>query len=186
VATTPTPAPPPPPAPRPSNNETINVAGAGAGNAASGELVITSSPNATANAAAAKTAGTPAATPAKSTPTAAPAAPAVNTALNTPPKQSQPSATVATAGTQVVGLAATSVMVQLSSQKTDDGARATYKDLQAHYPKILGSYDVNVQRADLGDRGVYYRARIGPFSGADAKRLCDDLKSAGGDCLLTN
>ena len=76
-------------------------------------------------------------------------------------------------------------MVQISSQKNEEGARATFKELQIRYPKILGGYDVNVQRADLGDRGVFYRARVGPFSQADAKRLCDDLKAAGGDCLLS-
>ena len=77
-------------------------------------------------------------------------------------------------------------MVQVSSQKSEDGARATFKDLQAHYPKILGNYPVDIQRADLGDKGVFFRARVGPFSQSDAQKLCDDLKSAGGDCLLTH
>ena len=77
-------------------------------------------------------------------------------------------------------------MVQISSQRTEAGARATSNDLQAHYPKILGGYGANIQRADLGDKGVFYRARLGPFAPADAKRMCDDLKAAGGDCLLTN
>ena len=76
-------------------------------------------------------------------------------------------------------------MIQMSSQRTEEGARATFKDLQARYAKIIGGYDVSIQRADLGDKGVFYRARIGPFSAADAKRLCDDIKVSGGDCLLT-
>ena len=38
-------------------------------------------------------------------------------------------------------------MVQISSQKNEEGARATFKELQIRYPKILGGYDVNVQRA---------------------------------------
>jgi hypothetical protein len=75
-------------------------------------------------------------------------------------------------------------LVQISSQRTEDAARATYKDLQARYPTILGRYDVNIQRADLGDRGIFYRVRVGPFSQADAQHLCDDLRSAGGDCVL--
>jgi len=81
--------------------------------------------------------------------------------------------------------AATSgVLVQISSQRTEDAARATYKDLQARYPQILGRYDVNIQKADLGDRGTFYRVRVGPFPQADAQHLCDDLRSAGGDCVL--
>jgi cell division septation protein DedD len=80
--------------------------------------------------------------------------------------------------------ATSGVLVQISSQRTEDAARATYRDLQARYPNILGSYDVNVQRADLPDRGTFYRVRVGPFSQNDAQRLCDDLRQAGGDCVL--
>jgi hypothetical protein len=75
-------------------------------------------------------------------------------------------------------------LVQISSQKSEDAARATYRELQARYPNILGRYDVNIQRADVPDRGTFYRVRVGPFSAGDAQRLCDDLKSAGGDCVL--
>jgi hypothetical protein len=80
--------------------------------------------------------------------------------------------------------ATSGVLVQISSQRTEDAARATYRDLQARYPNILGSYDVNIQRADVPDRGTFYRVRVGPFSQSDAQRLCDDLRSAGGDCVL--
>lgn len=75
-------------------------------------------------------------------------------------------------------------LVQISSQKSEDAARATYRELQRRYPNILGRYEVNIQRADVPDRGTFYRVRVGPFSGGDAQRLCDDLKSAGGDCVL--
>jgi cell division septation protein DedD len=80
---------------------------------------------------------------------------------------------------------ASGMMVQVSSQKSEDAARATYRDLQARYKGIIGTYEPNIQRADLGDRGVYYRVRVGPFASADAQRLCDALKGAGGDCVLT-
>ncbi len=76
------------------------------------------------------------------------------------------------------------VLVQVSAQRTEDAARSTYRSLQARYPSILGPYQAAIIRADLGDRGIYYRVRIGPFSGNDATRLCDDLKSAGGECIL--
>ena len=39
-------------------------------------------------------------------------------------------------------------------------------------------------RADLGEKGIYYRVRVGPFNDGDAARLCGDLKAAGGDCIL--
>lgn len=76
------------------------------------------------------------------------------------------------------------VLVQVSSQRTEDAARATFRDLQARFPRILGQFGVNIQRADIGERGTFFRVRVGPFSARDAERLCDDLKSAGGDCIL--
>jgi hypothetical protein len=76
------------------------------------------------------------------------------------------------------------MLVQISSQRSEDAARATYRDLQARYPNVLGNYQPNIQRADLGERGVYYRVRVGPFAGSDAQRVCDALKAAGGDCVL--
>ncbi|WP_421724105.1 SPOR domain-containing protein [Bauldia sp.] len=90
------------------------------------------------------------------------------------------------AGTVPAGPAAGTggVLVQVSAQRTEEAARSTYRELQARYPGILGPYQAAIIRADLGDRGIYYRVRIGPFSDSDAARLCDDLKAAGGDCLL--
>lgn len=89
-----------------------------------------------------------------------------------------------TPGTQPAAATAGGTLVQISSQRTEDAARATYRDLQARYPNILGKYDVNIQRADVPDRGTFYRVRVGPFSQGDAQHLCDDLRSAGGDCVL--
>ena len=81
-------------------------------------------------------------------------------------------------------LVAGGMMVQVSSQRSQDAAQATFRDLQARYPSILGGYGINVQRADLGDRGIYYRVRVGPFASTNAQSLCTELKNAGGDCIL--
>jgi hypothetical protein len=185
---------PAPAAPRPSSNETLNVAGAGAGNAPNGELVITPNGNLPA-------AGTPA--PGTTTVAANTPRPVTPAAPATPRPASSPGAGPATTGSvaslpsgRASGPAGTApaagatlpggTMVQVSSQRTEEGARATFKDLQAHYASILGTYPVDIQRADLGSRGVFYRARVGPFAAADARRLCDDLKAAGGDCILVS
>jgi hypothetical protein len=76
------------------------------------------------------------------------------------------------------------MLVQVSSQRSEEAALSTYNDLKKRFPSILGSYEANIQRADLGAKGVYYRVRVGPFAANDAQRLCDALKGAGGDCLL--
>ena len=75
-------------------------------------------------------------------------------------------------------------LVQVSSQKTEEGAISSYRSLQQRYPNILGSFKPTIVRADLGAKGVYYRVRVGPFSGGDATRLCEDLKAAGADCII--
>src|SRR5262249_61831579 len=78
------------------------------------------------------------------------------------------------------------VLVQISAQKSEEAAKSTYHDLQAKFPTILGSLDPNIQRADLGEKGIYYRVRVGPFTSADAQRICGDLKAAGGSCILAH
>jgi hypothetical protein len=78
------------------------------------------------------------------------------------------------------------VLVQMSAQKSEEAAKSTYHDLQVKYPTILGSLDANIQRADLGEKGVYFRVRVGPFASADAQRICGDLKAAGGSCILAH
>ena len=42
-----------------------------------------------------------------------------------------------------------------------------------------------MKKADLGERGIYYRAQVGPFASSDqANELCRALKAQGGDCLV--
>ena len=77
------------------------------------------------------------------------------------------------------------IMVQLSSHKSEGEAQSTYRALQAKYPDQLGSRSATVRRADLGDKGIYYRSMVGPFgSSEDASRFCSNLKAAGGTCII--
>ena len=49
----------------------------------------------------------------------------------------------------------------------------------------LGSRPPVIKRADLGDKGVYYRTMVGPFrSTEEAAKFCGNLKSAGGQCVI--
>ena len=74
--------------------------------------------------------------------------------------------------------------VQLSAQKSENTAKSTYHDLQAKFSTIFGKLDPNIQRADLGDKGVYYRLRIGPFASAEARKICGSYQAAGGNCFI--
>jgi hypothetical protein len=76
-------------------------------------------------------------------------------------------------------------VVQVSSQKTEADAQSSYRALQNKFPSVLGSRSPLIKRADLGDKGVYYRAMVGPFSSSDeASQFCGSLKSAGGQCVV--
>lgn len=75
--------------------------------------------------------------------------------------------------------------MQVSSQRSEADANASYRTLQARYPNVLAGRAAFVRRADLGNRGVYYRALVGPFTTAEqAAQLCSSLKAAGGQCII--
>ncbi|MEH2590050.1 SPOR domain-containing protein [Bradyrhizobium sp. AZCC 1721] len=76
-------------------------------------------------------------------------------------------------------------LVQVSSQKNEADAQASYRALQSKFPSVLGSHSSLVKRVDLGEKGVYYRAFAGPFgSSEEAAQVCSSLKSAGGQCFV--
>jgi hypothetical protein len=159
-----------PPPPAAVADDTAAIAGNG-----NGELAITPVPEIGGGSSVAETPQAPAPEPEPPAVAAAPPAPAAVAAVeSTAPIDLGQSPPPPSGG----------MLVQISSQRTEDAARATYRDLQTRYPGILGSYDVNIQRAEIPDRGTFYRVRVGPFSASDAQRLCNDLKAAGGDCIL--
>jgi cell division septation protein DedD len=81
--------------------------------------------------------------------------------------------------------AAGGYMVQISSQRSEADAHASYRAMQAKYRGVLGGHEGVVRRADLGARGTYYRAMVGPFASAsEAGQLCSQLKAAGGQCII--
>ncbi|WP_366558574.1 SPOR domain-containing protein [Rhodopseudomonas sp.] len=76
-------------------------------------------------------------------------------------------------------------LVQISSQRSEAEARSSFRTLQGKFPSVLGSHPPLIKRADLGDKGVYYRAMVGPFgSPEEASQFCGSLKSAGGQCVV--
>lgn len=108
-------------------------------------------------------------------PTPAAPAPRVRTATAPVPARPEPSATAGAGG----------VLVQLSSQKTEAEATASFRSLQAKFPDELGGRHPIVRRADLGTKGVFYRTMVGPFASAqEANQFCANYKAAGGHCVV--
>ncbi|WP_245302300.1 SPOR domain-containing protein, partial [Bradyrhizobium sp. LTSP885] len=104
-------------------------------------------------------------------PDPAPAAPPTRIASTTPA-----SAPVSSGG----------YLVQVSSQRNEADAQASYRTLQGKYRSVLGSQPLVVKRVDLGEKGVFYRALAGPLaSSEEASQLCKSLMAAGGpQCVI--
>jgi SPOR domain len=100
-----------------------------------------------------------------------------------PARVGKPAATE-TASTAPVGSGG-GYAVQVLSQHNKEGLQSSFHALQAKYPKLLGGREPTVRRADLGAKGVYYRAMVGPFVSAEqANELCSNLKAAGASCVV--
>jgi cell division septation protein DedD len=75
--------------------------------------------------------------------------------------------------------------VQVASQRSAAEARASFRALRAKFPNQLGGREPIVRRTDLGAKGIYYRAMVGPFASMEkAAGMCRALKAAGCNCFV--
>jgi cell division septation protein DedD len=96
-----------------------------------------------------------------------------------------PARLAATNAVQTAPSAGGDYLVQVSSEKNEAHARDSYRALQKKFSAALGSRPPVIKRADLGDKGVYYRTMVGPFGTTeDATQFCANLKTAGGKCVV--
>jgi hypothetical protein len=96
-----------------------------------------------------------------------------------------PTRLAATNAVQSVSSAGGGYLVQISSDKNEADAQASYRAMQNKFPAVLRSRPPVIKRADLGKKGVYYRTMIGPFGSTEAAaQFCGNLKSAGGQCHI--
>lgn len=113
------------------------------------------------------------------------ASPARAQARPTPPTQTAAVAPQASAPAVASSNGGGGSFVQISSQRSEAEAQAAFRGLQAKFPTQLGGRELLVHKADLGAKGTYYRAMVGPFANpGEAAELCSSLKAAGGQCLV--
>ena len=75
-------------------------------------------------------------------------------------------------------------VVQLSAQRSEAEAQAAFRTLQTKYA-VLSGRDPLIRRKDLGEKGIFFAAQVGPFGvKGDADQLCETLKAAGGACFV--
>jgi hypothetical protein len=74
--------------------------------------------------------------------------------------------------------------IQLASVRSEAEASAEWKRLQARFPAVLGGLSLQVSKADLGDKGVFYRVHGGGVDEVRARSACDQLKSQNVGCVV--
>ncbi len=76
-------------------------------------------------------------------------------------------------------------VVQIAALRSSEAADAEWGKATRARPQMFRGANKSIQRADLGQKGVFYRLRAGAFeSRADASEFCDALKADGGQCIV--
>lgn len=74
-------------------------------------------------------------------------------------------------------------VVQLAAFRDEPTARAEFRKLQKKHTGLAG-LTADIQKADLGAKGIYYRLRAGYMDKTRAASLCAALKGEGQACLV--
>jgi hypothetical protein len=75
-------------------------------------------------------------------------------------------------------------VLQIGAYKSQADADAAWKTYKGKHAALLSGYNSDVQQADLGEKGTWYRLRVGGLGDKEvATALCDRLKADGGACI---
>lgn len=75
-------------------------------------------------------------------------------------------------------------VVQVASHKTPEEAQNAWTNLRQQYGQIFTGRNADIRKVDLGDRGTFYRAMVGPMNREQANALCQNLKTQGAGCIV--
>ncbi len=127
----------------------------------------------------------PASAPAAQTPPASARAAQTQTA-SAPAAQTPPaSAPAAQPSPASAASIAPGYLIQIAAVREPERAESEWGRLQRQHPDTLRGLKLFVVRADLGDKGVFWRLRAGPFADeAAAKTRCADLAKRKVGCMV--
>lgn len=75
--------------------------------------------------------------------------------------------------------------IQLGALRSPSAAKRAWATAQKKHPRLLGKRKLDIERATVPNKGVYYRVQSGPMADAKAaKVLCDALKRRKQGCFL--
>jgi len=76
-------------------------------------------------------------------------------------------------------------VAQLAALQSEAAVDQAWRRLSSRAPQLFAPARLDVERADLGPRGVYYRVRAGYFPDrANATRFCERIRQMGQDCIV--
>ncbi len=75
--------------------------------------------------------------------------------------------------------------VQIAAQRSEAEAEASVRNVQSRYGSLFPGKAPYIERADLGQKGIFYRVRVPAGSLQEASAICSAIKSNGGDCMAS-
>ncbi len=114
-------------------------------------------------------------------------------ALNAPDEKTSPQATPPVSQPQKMAktvnpikpLATAGYVLQLMSSKNEAGVKSAWEKIKAKNADLIKGLPGSIVKADLGNKGIYYRLRLGPVQTSDkAKAVCNSLKERKVGCFI--
>jgi hypothetical protein len=76
-------------------------------------------------------------------------------------------------------------VAQLAALQSEAATEAAWRRYASRAPDLFRDARLDVERADLGQRGIYYRVRAGYFADREnASRFCERIRQMGQDCIV--
>lgn len=76
-------------------------------------------------------------------------------------------------------------LVQLAALRDVPAAQKVWSQMVEAYPDMFAGAEMDIQRADLGARGIFYRVRVSAFADREAAdQFCNALKARNETCIV--
>lgn len=93
--------------------------------------------------------------------------------------------TTASATTSTTAPPSGRYLIQIASTQEETAIEREWRRLLVRHSEVLGEKQKYVKRADLGDKGIWYRLQVGPFAQRDdASAACESLKAKRVGCFV--
>lgn len=76
-------------------------------------------------------------------------------------------------------------VAQLAALQSEAATTSAWRRFSSRAPDLFAGAEMDVERADLGARGIYYRVRAGYFADREEATLfCERIRRMGQDCIV--